>query len=111
MFPTSLVAQKYNAYTSLKNINCTVRVTCIVNPGTNWTTEFSICPKTVATGSLSPIANGRAWNPFELPAGNDNDSLLLTAPTITSTPVAGQTNKYDINISGGEWYMGSLSED
>ena len=26
------------------------------------------------------------------------------------TPVAGQANKYDLNISGGEWYMASLSE-
>ena len=110
IFPTSLIVEKYNAYVSLKDINCTVRVTCVINPGTNWTTEFSICPKTVATSTLSPIGDGRAWSPFELPPGNDNDSLLLTAPTITVTPVAGETNKYDVNISGGEWYMGSLSE-
>ena len=109
VFPTSLIAQKYNAYTSLKNINCTVRVTCATNPGTNWVSEFTICPKSVATGLLNPTGNGNAWNPFELPAGNDNDSLMLVAPTITVTPVAGQTNKYDLNISGGEWYMASLS--
>ena len=109
VFPTSLIAQKYNAYTSLKNINCTVRVTCATNPGTNWISEFTICPKTVATGLLNPTGNGNAWNPFELPAGNDNDSLMLVAPTITVTPVAGQANKYDLNISGGEWYMASLS--
>ncbi len=107
--PLLLIAQKYNAYTSLKNINCTVRVTCATNPGTDWTTEFTICPKSVGVSNLSPVANGNAWNPFELTTGNDNDSLLLTAPTITCTPVAGQTNKYDINISGGEWYMASLS--
>ena len=109
VFPTSLIAQKYNAYTSLKNINCTVRVTCATNPGTNWISEFTICPKSVATGLLNPVGNGNAWNPFELPAGNDNDSLMLVAPTITVTAVAGQTNKYDLNISGGEWYMASLS--
>ena len=114
IFPTSLVANKYNVYLTLKNIETVVRITTTATtannvPTADWTTEFSISPKSVITNNASPINNANVWSPFISPVGNENDSILITAPKITVSSVPESPNQFDIRIEGGEWYMSALS--
>ena len=110
LFPTSLVVNKYNAYVKLENINTTVRITSPTAPDTSWITEIAICPKSIIAGRNSPLADANAWSIFRSGGGSENDIINIVYPNITVQAVSGQTNQWDVNFSGGVWYMAALSE-